>query len=205
MKLYFGPDACSLSPHIVLRELGLPFDLVKVDTKAKKLANGDDFYQVNPNGYVPVLELDGGERLTEGPAILQYLADHSPAANLAPANGTLARTRLQSLLNFITSELHKTYSPLFSSTMPDEAKQQFKDKLTLRYAYVEKLLEQHAFIAGDAFSVADAYLYTVTRWSKFVGLDLSKYAALARYMQKMEQRPAVQAALEAEAKAKKAA
>ena len=204
MKLYFGPDACSLSPHIVLRELGVPFDLVKVDTKAKKLANGDDFYSINPNGYVPVLELDGGERLTEGPAIVQYLADQAPAKNLAPANGTLARARLQSTLNFITSELHKTYSPLFSASMPDEAKQQFKDKLTLRYGYVDKLLQQHAFIAGDAFSVADAYLYTVTRWAKFVGLDLSKYAALTRYMQTMEQRPAVQAALEAEAKAKKA-
>ena len=205
MKLYFGPDACSLSPHIVLRELGLPFDLVKVDTKAKKLANGDDFFQVNPNGYVPVLELDGGERLTEGPAIVQYLADQSPAANLAPANGTLARVHMQSTLNFITSELHKTYSPLFSAAMPDEAKQQFRDKLMLRYGYVDKQLQQHAFFAGNTFSVADAYLFTVTRWAKFVGLDLSKYAALTRYMQQVEQRPAVQAALEAEAKAKKAA
>jgi glutathione S-transferase len=203
MKLYFAPDACSLSPHIVLRELGVPFELVKVDTKTKKTATGGDFLAVNPKGYVPVLELDDGERLTEGPAIVQYLADRKPDAKLAPANGTFERSRLQETLNFITSELHKSYSPLFNSAMPDEAKALFKDKLTQRYAHVDQLLAQHAFVTGAQFSVADAYLFTVTRWAKFVGLDLSRFAALNSYMQRVEARPSVQAALEAEGKAKK--
>ena len=205
MKLYFAPDACSLSPHIVLRELGLNFEAVKVDTKAKKTASGGDFLAVNPKGYVPVLELDDGQRLTEGPAIVQYLADKKADAKLAPANGTLERSRLQETLNFITSELHKGYSPLFNAAMPDDAKTIFKDKLTQRYAYIDTLLAQHDFVLGAQFTVADAYLFTVTRWAKFVGLDLSHFAALTRYMQRVEARPAVQAALDAEAKAKKAA
>ena len=205
MKLYFAPDACSLSQHIVLRELGLDFEPVKVDTKTKKTAGGGDFLAVNPKGYVPVLELDDGQRLTEGPAIVQYLADRKPSANLAPANGTFERYRLQETLNFITSELHKSYSPLFNAAMPDEAKALFKDKLAQRYAYVDELLAGHDFITGAQFSVADAYLFTVTRWAKFVGLDLSRFEALNRYMQRIEARPAVQAALEAEGKAKKAA
>ena len=205
MKLYFAPDACSLSPHIVLRELGLNFEAVKVDTKSKKTAAGGDFLAINPKGYVPVLELDNGERLTEGPAIVQYLADQKPEAKLAPANGTFERARLQEMLNFITSELHKSYSPLFNAAMPDEAKAQFKDKLTLRYAYIDKILAKQDFVLGAQFGVADAYLFTVTRWAKFVGLDLSQFAALAKYMARVEARTAVHAALEAESKAKKAA
>ena len=205
MKLYFAPDACSLSPHIVLRELGLNFEAVKVDTKSKKTAAGGDFLAINPKGYVPVLELDNGERLTEGPAIVQYLADQKPDAKLAPANGTFERARLQEMLNFITSELHKSYSPLFNAAMPDEAKAQFKDKLTLRYAYIDKILAKQDFVLGAQFGVADAYLFTVTRWAKFVGLDLSQFAALAKYMARVEARTAVHAALEAESKAKKAA
>ena len=205
MKLYFAPDACSLSPHIVLRELGLNFEAVKVDTKTKKTASGGDFLAVNPKGYVPVLELDDGQRLTEGPAIVQYLADQKTEAKLAPANGTFERSRLQETLNFITSELHKGYSPLFNAAMPDDAKAIFKDKLTQRYAYLDKVLAQHEYVLGAQFTVADAYLFTVTRWAKFVGLDLSQFAALTRYMQRIEARPAVQSALDAEAKAKKAA
>jgi len=205
MKLYFAPDACSLSPHIVLRELGLNFEAVKVDTKSKKTAAGGDFLAINPKGYVPVLELDNGERLTEGPAIVQYLADQKPEAKLAPANGTFERARLQEMLNFITSELHKSYSPLFNAAMPDEAKAQFKDKLTLRYAYIDKILAKQDFVLGAQFGVADAYLFTVTRWAKFLGLDLSQFAALAKYMARVEARTAVHAALEAESKAKKAA
>jgi len=205
MKLYFAPDACSLSPHIVLRELGLKFDLVKVDTKTKKTADGGDFLAVNPKGYVPVLELDNGERLTEGPAIVQYLADHKPEAKLAPVNGTLERARLQETLNFITSEIHKSFSPLFNSAMPDEAKALFKDKLGQRFTYLEKVLEKQDYVLGAQFTVADAYLFTVARWAKFVGVDVSHLPALVRYMERIESRSAVQAALDAEAKAKKAA
>jgi glutathione S-transferase len=205
MKLYFSPDACSLSPHIVLRELGLPFDLVKVDTKAKKTADGGDFLAVNPKGYVPVLELDNGQRLTEGPAIVQYLADLKPDAKLAPANGTFERARLQETLNFITSEIHKGFSPLFNPAMPDEAKGLFKDKLGLRFDYLEKILAKQDFVLGSHFTVADAYLFTTVRWSQFVGIDLGKWPALTKFVERVAARAGAKAALEAEAKAKKPA
>ncbi len=196
MKLYYSTGACSLSPHIVLREAGLPFDLLQ--SKNHKLPDGTDYYTINAKGYVPVLELDNGERLTEGPAIVQYLADLVPAKNLAPANGTMARYRVQEWLNFITSELHKSYSPLFTPTMSDDTKTAYKTKLGDRYKWVDAQLAGKQYLMGDSFSVADAYLFTVTNWAKMVGLDLSAYANLGAFMQRVGARPAVQEALKAE-------
>jgi glutathione S-transferase len=205
MKLYFAPEACSLSPHIVLRELGLKFELVKVDTKTHKTADGRDFYTINPKGYVPVLELDDGQRLTEGPAIVQYLADLKPESTLAPANGTWERTRLQEWLNFITSEIHKGFSPLFNAAMPQEAQAIFKEKLGQRFGQIEPTLAKQDYLTGSQFTIADAYLFTTVRWSKFVGIDLAPWPALVKFLDRVEQRKAVQAALAAEAQAKKAA
>jgi glutathione S-transferase len=205
MKLYFAPEACSLSPHIVLRELGLPFTLVKVDTKAKKTADGGDFLAVNPKGYVPVLELDSGERLTEGPAIVQYLADLKPEAKLAPANGTMERVRLQEWLNFITSEIHKTYSPMFNAAMPDAAKAIFKDKLIQRYGFVAATLDKQDYLMGSQFSVADVYLFVVTRWARHFDIDVKQWPALAKFMERVGARASAMAALHAESQAKKAA
>ena len=198
MKLYYSPGACSLSPHIVLRESGLPFEPVLASTKTHKLQDGTDYYTINPKGYVPLLELDNGERLTEGPAIVQYLADQVPAKKLAPANGTFARSRLQEWLNFTTSEIHKTYSPLFNPAVPEEYKTMAKAKLVERYRWVDAQLEGKSFLMGDDFSVADAYLFTVTNWAKFVGIDLAPFKNLAAYMARVAARPAVQEAMKAE-------
>jgi glutathione S-transferase len=196
MKLYYSTGACSLSPHIILREAGLPFDLLQ--SKNHKLPDGTDYYTINAKGYVPVLELDNGERLTEGPAIVQYIADLVPAKNLVPANGTMARYRVQEWLNFITSELHKSYSPLFTPTMSDDTKTAYKTKLSERFKWVDAQLAGKQYLMGDTFSIADAYLFTVTNWSKHVGLDLSAYANLGAFMQRVGARPAVQEALKAE-------
>ena len=195
MKLYFSPGACSLSPHIVARELGIPLQLEKVDLKARKTASGRDFLQINPKGYVPALELDSGDVLTEGPAIVQYLADQKPEAGLAPANGTLARAHLQEMLNFISTELHKTYSPLFNPATPAETREERKEYLRKRFAYVDTVLAKRRFLLGDQFSVADAYLFTVTSWARHVDLDLSGYKALTDFQQRVAARPAVQAAM----------
>ena len=173
MKLYYSPGACSLSPHIVLRESGLAFEPVLASTKTHKLADGTDYYGINPKGYVPLLELDNGERLSEGPVIVQYIADQVPAKNLAPANGTMARYRLQEWLNFITSELHKGFSPLFNPAMPEEAKALARTKLADRLKWVNEQLEGKQYLMGDTFSVADAYLFTVAGWGKHVGVDIS--------------------------------
>jgi glutathione S-transferase len=205
MKLYFSPEACSLSPHIVLRELGLPFTLVKVDTKTKKTAAGGDFLAVNPKGYVPVLELDNGARLTEGPAIVQYLADRKPEAKLAPPNGTMERVRLQEWLNFISSEIHKTYSPMFNAAMPDAAKAIFKDKLIQRYGFVAAALDKQDYLLGSRFSVADVYLFVVTRWARHFDIDVNQWPALARFMERVGARASAMAALHVESQAKKAA
>jgi glutathione S-transferase len=202
MKLYYSPGACSLSPHIVLREAGLAFTPVLASTKTHKLQDGTDYYTINPKGYVPLLELDNGERLSEGPAIVQYVADQAPAKNLAPANGTMARYRLQEWLNFITSEMHKGYSPLFNPAQPEEAKALFRARLRQRYEWIDGQLEGRSYLMGDTFTVADAYLYTVTRWSKFAGVDLGGLDRLAAYMARVEARPAVQEALKAEGLAK---
>jgi len=198
MKLYYSPGACSLSPHIVLREAGLPVQLVLADLKAHKLQDGSDYYGINSKGYVPLLELDNGERLGEGPAIVQYIADLVPAKNLAPANGTMARYRLQEWLNFITSEVHKGFGPLFVATWPADAKALSKAKLEDRLKWVDQQLEGKQYLMGDNFSVADAYLFTVTNWTKHVGIDISGLANLGAFMARMAARPAVQEALRAE-------
>jgi glutathione S-transferase len=205
VKLYYSNGACSLSPHIVLRESGLPFELVRASTKTHALDDGTDYYTINPKGSVPLLELDNGERLTEGPAIVQYIADQAPGKNLAPANGTLPRYRLQEWLNFITSEIHKTYSPLFRPTTPDDFKPIAVDALKKKFEYVDGKLEGKNYLLGDAFSVADAYLFVVTTWAPHVGLDLSGLKNLNAFMDRMRARPAVQEALQAEGLLKKAA
>jgi glutathione S-transferase len=198
MKLYFSPGACSLSPHIVLHEAGLPFTPVLASTKSHKLQDGTDYYTINPKGYVPLLEFDDGARLSEGPVIVQWIADQVPAKKLAPAAGTMARYRLQEWLNFVTTEVHKGYSPLFNPAMPEDAKAIFRQKLRGRYEYLEQQLEGRDFLMGADFTVADAYLFTVTRWAGFAGVQLDGLPRVAAYMQRIEARPAVQAALKAE-------
>ncbi|MCC2676568.1 MAG: gst [Ramlibacter sp.] len=198
MKLYYSPGACSLSPHIVLREAGLAFEPVMAPTKTHKLPDGSDYYAINPLGYVPMLELDDGTRLREGPAIVQYLADQVPARNLAPANGTLPRYRLQEWLTFIGTEIHKSFSPLFNAAMPDAGKQIYRDRLANRFQFVDKELAGKDYLMGDNFTVADAYLYTVTRWSKPMSIDLSGFPNLLAHHARVEARPAVQEALKLE-------
>lgn len=198
MKLYYSPGACSLSPHIVARELGIDITLEKVDTKTKRTETGRDFLQVNPKGYVPALELDSGEVLTEGTAIVQFLADRKPEANLAPANGTFERARLQETLGYISTELHKSYTPLFYPTTPAEMKQERRDYLRKRYGLIEQTLSTQPYLLGDEFSVADAYLFTVTNWASHVDLDLSDFRALNDFQKRVAARPTTQAALEAE-------
>ncbi|NDU79889.1 MAG: glutathione transferase GstA [Ferrovum sp.] len=198
MKLYFSPGACSLSPHIVLRELGLPFDLVKVDLQSKKLSDGSDYYKVNPKGYVPLLILDDGTAITEGPAIVQYLADLKPESGLAPANGTLPRYQLQSWLNFISTELHKQFSPLFNPVIPDTVKSIQKERLALRFDYVNDVLKSQEYLMPGGFTVADAYLFTVVRWAKPMDISLDRWPALQAYMARIKSRPAVHAAQKAE-------
>lgn len=198
MKLYFSPGACSLSPHIVLREAGIPFDLDRVHGGTKKTSTGADFKAINPLGYVPVLQLDDGEKITEGVAIVQYLADRKPESKLAPPAGTMERVRLQEWLTFVSSEIHKSFSPLFAKALSDEAKQFFKDKLAGRFDWLNDQLAKKTFLLGETFSVADAYLFTVLRWTKPVGIDLAKWPNLKAYVDRVGERPAVKAALEAE-------
>lgn len=202
MKLYYSPGACSLSPHIALREAGLAFEAVLASTKSHKLQDGTDYYSINPLGYVPMLELDDGTRLREGPAIVQYIADLAPTKNLAPANGTLARYRLQEWLTFIGTEIHKTYSPLFNPNMPEEAKNISKEKLKSRYQWINSALEGKDYLMGDHFTVADGYLFTVTNWAKPSNIDLSPYPNVQAWHARVGARPAVQEALKAEAPAK---
>jgi glutathione S-transferase len=198
MKLYYSPGACSLSPHIALMEAGLAFQAVPAPTKTHQLPDGSDYYAINPLGYVPLLELDDGTRLREGPVIVQYIADQVPTKNLAPANGTLARYRLQEWLNFIGTELHKGYSPLFNPATPEEVKQATRTKIAGRLAYVNGALEGKDYLAGDNFSVADGYLFTVINWSAKVGVDLSAVPNVVAHHARVAARPAVQAALKAE-------
>jgi glutathione S-transferase len=198
MKLYYSPGACSLSAHIALHEAGLPFEAVPAPTKTHLLPDGTDYYTINPLGYVPLLELDGGQRLREGPAIVQYIADQVPQKNLAPANGTLPRYELQSWLNFIGTELHKTFSPLFNPATPDEVKTSTKDKLGQRLKWIDGELAGKQYLMGEHFSVADGYLFTVTNWAPRVGVDITALANLNAYRARVAARPAVQAALKAE-------
>jgi glutathione S-transferase len=199
MKLYYSPNACSLSPHIVLRELGIPFEIERVHGGTKKTASGADYKTINPLGYVPLLKTDDGQSITEGVAIVQYLADRKPEAKLAPPAGSFDRVRLQEWLTFISSEIHKSFSPLFAKALSDDAKQFFKDKLAGRFDWVNEQLAKKNFLMGDAFTVADAYLFTVLRWTKNVGIDLAKWPNLDAYQKRIGERPAVKAALEAEA------
>jgi glutathione S-transferase len=198
MKLYYSPGACSLSPHIVLREAGIDFEPVLASTKTHQLEDGTDYYAINPKGYVPLLELDDGARLTEGPAIVQYLADKVPAKHLAPPNGTMERYRLQEWLNFITSELHKGIGGIFNPAMPEEAKALMRLRATMRLQWIEGQLAGKQYLMGETFSVADAYLFTVVRWTAYTGIDVSGLANLNAYMTRVGARPAVQAALVAE-------
>jgi glutathione S-transferase len=198
MKLYYSPGACSLSPHIALHESGLAFDAVAAPTKTHKLADGTDYYTINPLGYVPLLVLDDGTQLREGPAIVQYIADQVPAKQLAPANGTYARYKLQEWLNFIGTELHKGFSPLFTPGMPDEAKTIAKTRLTARLQWVDGELVKTAYLLGDTFTVADGYLFVVAGWGKHVGIDIATLPHLNAFMERVAARPAVQAALRAE-------
>jgi glutathione S-transferase len=195
--------ACSLAPHIVLREAGLAFEAVRAPTKTHQLDDGTDYYGINPLGYVPLLEMDDGTRLREGPAIVQYIADQVPVKNLAPANGTLPRYRLQEWLTFIGMELHRSYTPLFNPRMPEEGKQIYRDRLAGRYQWLNGQLEGREFLMGDHFTVADAYLYTVTRWSQPMQIDLAPHANIGAYMERIGARPAVQEALKVEAAAGK--
>lgn len=198
MKLYFVPGACSLSPHIVLREIGANFELEKVDLQEKKTAGGGDYTAVNPKGQVPALQLDNGEMLTEGPVIVQYLADQDARAALAGAPGTMERYRIQEWLNFITSELHKTFAPLFRATTPDAYKDIARDNLRKRYDWVDQHLAGKRFLTGDRFTIADAYLFTVTRWAPRVGIDTAKWKNVTAFVDHVAARPKVQEALKAE-------
>ena len=198
MKLYYSPGACSLSPHIALKEAGLAFEAIAAPTKTHKLADGTDYYTINPLGYVPFLVLDDGRTLHEGPAIVQYIADQVPAKQLAPANGTWERYKLQEWLNTIGTELHKSFSPLFTPGMPDEAKAIAKTRLISRLTWVDGELAGKTYLMGDTFTVADAYLFTVASWSKHVGIDISGLTNLVAYSARVSERPAVQEALRAE-------
>ncbi|NWE76237.1 glutathione transferase GstA [Pseudomonas yamanorum] len=198
MKLYFSPNACSLASHIVLRELALPFELIRVDNQKKLTADGDDFLQINPKGYVAALQLDNGEVLTEGAAILQYLADQVPAAGLAPVNGSWERVRLQEWLNFVSSEIHGGLGVLFKDAIPGDVKALFKATLFKRFAILVQTLERQDYLLGAQYSVADAYLFVVLRWAGFFDIDLQQWPALAKFQQRIGERPAVIAALAAE-------
>ncbi len=198
MKLYYSPGACSLSPHIALHEAGLAYTPVLASTKSHKLQDGTDYYTINALGYVPLLELDNGERLREGPAIVQYIADQVPDKQLAPANGTLARYRLQEWLTFIGTELHKGFSPLFNPATPEDYKPMVRERLLQRLQWVDSQLAGKQYLMGDQFTVADGYLFTVTNWTQPTKLDISGLANLAAYRERVGARPAVQAAMKAE-------
>jgi glutathione S-transferase len=195
MKLYYTPGACSLSPHIALLEAGLPYDLVKVDLRAKKLENGDDFLKVNPKGQVPVLALDSGELVTEGPVIIQMIADKVADKNLAPARDSSERYKLLEWLNFITTELHKSFGPIFSPVLADEAKAFFKDRVMGKFKYVDSQLAGRDYLMGSQFTVADGYLFTMLSWADRMKFDLSDMPNLVAYKARVGARPKVQEAL----------
>lgn len=196
MKLYYAPQACSLAPHIVLRELQLPFVLIRVDNRSKRTASGEDFLAINPKGYVAALQLENGEVLTEGPAILQYLADLQPESGLAPALGSFERVRLQEWLNFISSEIHGGLGALFDERMPAQV---IKEKLFKRFAVLVEVLERQDYLLAGGFSVADALLFVVLSWAGLFGIELEQWPALARFQDRIGKRPTVIAALAAEA------
>ena len=205
MKLYYSPGACSLSPHIALLEAGLPYDLVKVDLKAKKLENGDDFLAINPKGQVPVLALDSGEVVTEGPVIVQMIADKASAKNLAPARDSADRYKLQEWLTYINSEVHKSFGPMFSPVLADDAKAFFKDRVMGKFKYIDGALAGNDYLMGKQFTVADGYLFTMLSWAERMKFDLSALPNLLAYKARVGARPAVQAALTKEGLMKAAA
>ena len=198
MKLYYSPGACSLSPHIVLRESGLKFEPVLANTKTHKLQDGTDYYTINPKGYVPTLELDNGERLTEGPAIVQYIADTTPNAKLAPPNGSKERYQAQEWLNFITSELHKNFGAIFRPTTPDAYKEIARQTIDQRFKWVDQKLAGKNYLMGDNFSVPDAYLFVMTTWAQRMNVPIDAYPNLTAFRDRMAARPKVQEAMKAE-------
>jgi glutathione S-transferase len=198
MKLYFSPGACSMASHIVAQEAGLPVSLVQVDLRKKQTADGSDFLAINPKGYVPALELDDGQILTEASAVLQYLADRNPASGLAPENGTLARYQVQEWLGYISTEIHKTCGPLFNPAIPADQRQERIDYLNRRLGLVEKTLGSRAYLTGSTFTVADAYLFVVSNWANRLSLDLSAFPNLLAFQQRVSSRPAALATLKAE-------
>jgi glutathione S-transferase len=195
MKLYYSPGACSLSPHIALLEAGLPYELVKVDLRAKKLENGDDYLKINPKGQVPALALDNGELATEGPVIVQMIADKAAGKNLAPARDSAERYKLQEWLNFITGELHKNFSPLFNPAIPEEVKNVFKERIMGKFKYLDSQLAGRDYLMGKQFSVADGYLYTMLRWADGNKMDLSGFKNLMAFKDRVAARPKAQEAL----------
>ena len=195
MKLYYAPGACSLSPHIALLEAGLPYDLVKVDLRAKKLENGDDYLTINPKGQVPALVLDSGELVTEGPVIIQMIADRAKDKDLAPARDSAERYKLQEWLNFVTTELHKNFSPLFQPVIPDDVKSFFKDRLTAKFKYIDGQLAGRDYLLGKQFTVADGYLFVMLAWADRLKLDLSGLSNLMAYKARLAARPKVKEAL----------
>lgn len=195
MKLYYSPGACSLSPHIALLEAGLPYDLVKVDLRAKKLENGDDYLKINPKGQVPALALDSGELVTEGPVIVQMIADKVSARNLAPARDSAERYKLLEWLNFVGTELHKNFGPMFSPVLADDAKAFFKDRVMGKFKYLDGQLAGHDYLMGKQFTVADGYLFTMLCWADRMNFDLSGLNNLLAYKARVAARPKVQEAL----------
>jgi glutathione S-transferase len=198
MKLFYSPGACSLSPHIVAHEAGVDIELEKVDTKSHTFNAGSDYYKVNPKGYVPALEIKAGDILTEGPAIVQYLGDQKPQSGIVPPAGSAQRYRLQEMLGYINSEIHKSYSPLFNKATAEATANERREYLKKRYAYLEGVLATQQYLVDNKFSAADAYLYTVTRWAPFVNVDLSGFPNLREFQARVEARPAVQRALKEE-------
>lgn len=199
MKLYYSPGACSLAPHIALREAGMDVTLEKVDLREKKTETGADFIAINPKGYVPVLELEDGALLTEGMVIQQYIADRAPASRLAPPAGSMARVRVEELLVFIATELHKSFNPLFAETTPEETKAAFRAKIEQHFDVVETMLSDgRPYLSGEGFTVADIYLFVIAGWSRPTGIDLPRWPKLGAFMERVAARKAVRAALHAE-------
>jgi glutathione S-transferase len=205
MQLYFSPGACSLASHIVAREAGVDIKLERADTKTKKLVDGSDYFAINPKGAVPALKLDNGQVLTEGVAIMQYLADQKPESGVVPKAGTFERYRVQEWLNYITSEVHKSFSPLWNPTADAKVKEYALANLEKKLDYLNTHLTGKQFLTGDKFSAADAYLFTVVNWTNFLGIDQGKWPVLKEYQARIAARPKVQEALEAEGLNKKAA
>ena len=199
MKLYYKPGACSLASHIVLHELAQPFDIEKVDTTTKRTESGDDYLEINPKGYVPALTLDSNDTITEGPAILQYLADSNAESDLIPAIGNISRSKVLEHLTYVSSELHKAFAPLFKADTTDEGKQAAKENVAKKFDYLEGLLANgRKYLVDNNFSIADAYLFVVSNWANFVGIELSSWKNLSIYVARIAQRNSTQRAMKVE-------